>query len=95
MYLGVAVSAISAWTFFVLWAMSAEKAASSGEVEPWSSGNKRLKMLIVDIHSFTVVRTLNFNLRSSPVVKAALGEGVKPKPFILGHEPWVHGKVSL
>jgi hypothetical protein len=30
MYAGVAAFALTAWTFFVLWAMSAEKASSSG-----------------------------------------------------------------
>ena len=30
LYLGVAAFAITAWTFFVMWAMSAEKAASTG-----------------------------------------------------------------
>jgi len=34
LYLGVAVFAITAWSFFVLWAMSAEKAASSGVYLP-------------------------------------------------------------
>jgi cytochrome c oxidase assembly factor 1 len=42
----------------------------------------------------TVVRTLLFNLRASEIVKDALGEGVRPKPFLLGNEPWVHGKVN-
>ncbi|KAK9896962.1 hypothetical protein P389DRAFT_194609 [Cystobasidium minutum MCA 4210] len=70
LYLGVAACAITAWTFFVLWAMSAEKAAS------------------------TVVRTLLFNLRTSPLVTEMLGEGVRPKPFLFGGEPWVHGTVN-
>lgn len=41
-----------------------------------------------------VVKTLNFNLRSSPAVKEALGEGCKPRPFLLGTDPWVHGTVG-
>ena len=41
-----------------------------------------------------VMRTITFNLRSSPLVKEALGEGIRPRPFLAG-EPWVHGKVSL
>lgn len=69
-FLGAAVFAITAWSFFVAWAMSAEKAASS------------------------VVRTIAFNLRSSPLVKEALGDGVKLKPFLLGTEPWIHGTVN-
>lgn len=32
LYLGVAAFAVSAWTLFVMWAMSAEKASSSGRL---------------------------------------------------------------
>lgn len=42
-----------------------------------------------------VVRTLLFNLRTSPLVTEMLGEGVRPKPFLFGGEPWVHGTVSI
>ncbi|CAD6585787.1 MAG: hypothetical protein CYPHOPRED_003195 [Cyphobasidiales sp. Tagirdzhanova-0007] len=69
LYFGAAGAAVTAWSLFVMWAMSAEKASSS------------------------VMRTITFNLRSSPLVKEALGEGIRPRPFLAG-EPWVHGKVN-
>ena len=39
-----------------------------------------------------VMRTITFNLRSSSLAKEALGEGIRPTPFLSG-EPWVYGKV--
>ncbi|KAL7005927.1 hypothetical protein EMMF5_004468 [Cystobasidiomycetes sp. EMM_F5] len=69
-YLAVASLAVGAWTCFVLWAMSAEKASSS------------------------VVRTIAFQLRTSPTVRDAIGEGVRPKALFFSHEAWIHGKVN-
>lgn len=74
--------------------MSAEKAASTGNnldiyIQERSNVDWADPSLCI-----LVVRTLLFNLRTSPLVTEMLGEGVRPKPFLFGGEPWVHGTVS-
>lgn len=63
-----------------------------------ASADSAKRVDLIDIFSgcarSTVVRTLLFNLRTSPLVTEMLGEGVRPKPFLFGGEPWVHGTVS-
>lgn len=94
LYFGVAGIAVSAWTLFVMWAMSAEKASSSGELLPYYLCLASfLTFLSFGSCALTVMKTITFNLRTSPLVQQALGEGIRPKPFLRG-EPWVHGKVG-
>ncbi|GAA94250.1 uncharacterized protein L969DRAFT_97426 [Mixia osmundae IAM 14324] len=69
-YAGFAIVFVSSWVAFVMYAMNAEKAASS------------------------VVRTLSFNLKTSPDVRAALGDDVRPVNSIFG-EPWISGNIGL
>merc|ERR1712072_1100188 len=45
--------------------------------------------------SSSVVRTLIYKLKTSKKVKEALGDDVKPIPFILNSDPWINGSVNL
>ncbi|EJD05808.1 DUF1783-domain-containing protein, partial [Fomitiporia mediterranea MF3/22] len=46
--------------------------------------------------SSSVVRQILLNLRESPLVREALGEGVRPEPtWYLNGDPWINGSINM